>query len=167
MTATTDRVDPNRRSVGTFLSYGEAERAVDYLSDQHFPVERVTIVGHDVKLVEQVIGRLNYGKAALRGAGSGALVGALIGWIFGLFDWVRPLVASLALAAYGLIFGAVVGAIFGLVVYAMQGGRRDFASMRVLLPSRYEVLVDAEVAGEAARLLVQRDGAHANTSQAR
>lgn len=98
MTAMDDRANgpprsplgiPDRRVVATYLSYGEAERAVDHLSDQRFPVERTAIVGHDVKLVEQVVGRLNYGKAALQGAGSGALVGALIGWIFGLFDWVR------------------------------------------------------------------------------
>jgi heat induced stress protein YflT len=151
----------SRRVIATFASYGEAERAVDYLSDRRFPVERVAIVGHDVRFVEQVIGRLNWGKAALQGAGSGALVGALIGWIFGLFDWVRPLVASLALAAYGLIFGAVVGAIWGLIVYALQGGRRDFTSMRVLMPSSFEVQVDDEVADEAIRLLTQREGAHA------
>lgn len=151
----------SRRTVATFASYDEAERAVDYLSDQHFPVERVAIVGHDVKFVEQVIGRLNYGKAALQGAGSGALVGALIGWLFGLFDWVRPLVASLVLAAYGLIIGAVIGAVFGLIVYALQGGRRDFSSMRVMMPSSYEVVVDDEVATEAARLLTRRESAHA------
>jgi hypothetical protein len=159
MTATHNQTDPNRKSVASYRSYGEAERAVDYLSDQRFPVERVAIIGHDVQLVEQVVGRLNYGKAALHGAGSGALVGALIGWLFGLFDWVRPLVASLALAAYGLIFGAVVGAVFGVIAYALQGGRRDFRSVRVMLPSSYEVVVDTEVAAEAARLLAQREGA--------
>jgi hypothetical protein len=163
MTATTDRT-PRRVRIATYESYGEAERAVDYLSDQKFPVDRVAIVGHDVKLVEQVIGRLNWGKATLHGAGSGALVGALVGWIFGLLDWVRPLITSLTLAAYGLIFGAVVGAVFGLIFYALQGGRRDFSSMRVMMPSCYEVLVDAEVATEAARLLAQRDGVHATRS---
>jgi hypothetical protein len=154
-----------RRTIDTFVSYGEAERAVDYLADQRFPVERVAIIGNDVKLVEQVVGRLNWGRAALHGAGSGALVGALIGWLFGLFDWVQPLVASLALAAYGLIFGAVVGAVFGLIAYALQRGRRDFSSIRLMMPSSYEVQVDPEVAAEAARLLEQRVGAHA--SQAR
>jgi uncharacterized protein YqgC (DUF456 family) len=150
-------LNAHRRVIATFQSYGEAERAVDYLSDRRFPVERVAIVGHDVKMVEQVVGRMNYGGAALRGAGSGAVVGALVGWIFGLFNWVNPLITGLALAAYGLIFGAVVGAIFGLVFHALQGGRRDFAAVRVMLPSRYDVLVDEEVADEAIRLLAQRD----------
>ena len=154
-----------RRTIATFASYSEAERAVDHLADQRFPVERVAIVGHDVKMVEQVVGRLNWGRAALHGAGSGALVGALIGWLFGLFDWVQPLVASLALAAYGLIFGAVVGAVFGLIAYALQGGRRDFSSIRLMMPSSYEVQVDPEVAAEATRLLDQRAGAHAATTR--
>jgi hypothetical protein len=63
-----------------------------------------------------------------------------------------------------LIFGAVIGAIFGLIFHALQGGRRDFAAVRVLLPSRYDVIVDEEVADEAIRLLAQREGAHAATS---
>jgi uncharacterized protein YqgC (DUF456 family) len=155
----------NRRVVATVDSYGEAERAVDYLSDRRFPVERVAIVGHDVKMVEQVVGRLNYAGAALRGAGSGAVVGALTGWIFGLFDWVRPLVASLTLAAYGLIFGAIVGAIFGLIFHALQGGRRDFAAVRMTVPSRYEILVDEEVADEAIRLLAQRESVYVPPSR--
>lgn len=69
------------------------------------------------------------------------------------------MIASLALAAYGLVIGAVAGALFGLIAYALQGGRRDFSSVRVMMPSSYEVLVDAEVAAEAARLLAQREGA--------
>ena len=38
----------------------------------------MAIVGRDLEYVEQVLGGPNYGEAALRGAGSGALVGALI-----------------------------------------------------------------------------------------
>ena len=143
-----------RQTIATFDDYPDAERAVDYLSDRGFPVERVAIVGQDLQMVEQVTGRLNYGGAALSGVPSGALVGALIGWIFGLFDWINPLIASLLLALYGLIFGAVVGALLGLLMHALQRGRRDFSSVRLVQPRRYEVLVDKEVADEAARLLV-------------
>jgi hypothetical protein len=145
--------DRQRRPIGYFESYSEAERAVDYLSDNKFPVGRVAIIGSDVRMVEQIIGRLNYAGAALRGAGTGAFIGLLFGWIFGLFDWIRPLLASLTLAIYGLVFGAIIGALLGLVFHALQGGRRDFSSVRVMQPSRYEVLADAEVADEAARLL--------------
>jgi len=94
-----------------FDIYADAERAVDRLSDLRFPVERVAIIGHDLRVVEQVTGRLNYGGAALKGAAFGAFPGVLIGWFFGLFSLIDPLVASVVLAFYGLIFGAVVGAV--------------------------------------------------------
>jgi hypothetical protein len=41
----------------------------------------------------------------------------------------------------------------GLIVYAMQRGSRDFASVTVMRPQRYELVVDDEVADQAARLL--------------
>ncbi|WP_328453164.1 general stress protein [Amycolatopsis sp. NBC_00438] len=152
------RAAEQRRPIGTYENYSEAERAVDYLSDNGFPVERVAIIGSDVKLIEQVVGRLNHGGAALRGAGSGALTGLLIGWLFGIFNWFTPLLAAFTLALYGLVFGAVIGAIFGLATHALQRGRRDFASVRVMTPSRYEVVADDAVADEAKSLLAKMTG---------
>lgn len=144
---------PPRRPIAVFRNYADAERAVDRLSDLGFPVERVAIVGHDLTLVEQVTGRANYLTSALRGAAAGALPGALIGWLFGLFDLVNPLVASILLAFYGLLIGAVLGALIGIIMYALQRGRRDFHAVTLMVPSRYEVVVDPEIADEAARLL--------------
>ncbi|MFD7185390.1 general stress protein [Streptomyces sp. NPDC059904] len=141
------------RTVAAYETYQEAEHAVDHLSDHGFPVERVAIVGQDVRLVEQIIGRMDYGWAALHGAASGALPGVLIGWLFGLVNWLDPVVSALLLALYGLIFGAIVGALFGMLLHSLQGDRRDFASLRSMQPSRYEVVVDEEVADEAVRLL--------------
>ena len=46
-----------RRTIASFSSYAEAERAVDFLSDQGFAVERVAIVGTGLRYVEQVAGR--------------------------------------------------------------------------------------------------------------
>ncbi|WP_330261024.1 general stress protein [Streptomyces sp. NBC_00539] len=142
-----------RRTIASYATYQEAERAVDHLSDQGFPVERVAIIGQDLRLVEQVTGRMGNGGAALHGAASGALPGALIGWIFGVLNWLNPVVSGLLLALYGLIFGALVGALLGLLVHAAQRGRRDFASVSSMQPSRYEVVADEAVADEAVRLL--------------
>ncbi|MGW2938631.1 general stress protein [Streptomyces sp. NPDC001156] len=141
--------EQHRRPVASCKTYGEAERAVDHLSDHGFPVERVAIIGQDVRLVDQVIGGVDYGRAALHGAASGALPGVLIGWIFGLVNWLDPVVSAPLLALYGLIFGAIVGALFGMLLHALQGGRRDVASLRSMQPSRYEVVVDEAVADEA------------------
>jgi hypothetical protein len=142
-----------RRTIASFERYKDAERAVDRLSDLGFPVERVAIIGQDLQTVEQVTGKMDYPRAAWRGALSGAVPGALIGWIFGLFNWVNPLITAVLLALYGAIIGAVIGAIIGVIIYALQRGRRDFASVTVMRPQRYEVVVDDEVADEAARLL--------------
>src|SRR3954463_16142691 len=111
-----------RRAIATFSSYQEAERAVDYLSDHGFPVERTAIVGRDLEYVEQVTGRMTYARAALAGALNGALIGFLIGWLFGVFNWFNPVVSSFWLAIDGLWFGALVGALMGLVAHALSGG---------------------------------------------
>src|SRR3954449_5737926 len=131
-----------RRTIATTTDYAEAERIVDRLSDRGFPVERVAIVGHDLQVVEQVVGRMTWGRAALNGALSGALPGVLVGWIFGLFSWVDPLVAAAQLGLYGLVIGAVLGAIAGLILCGLQHGRRDFGSVPLMRPTRYEVVVD-------------------------
>ena len=142
-----------RRTVASFATYAEAERAVDRLADLNFPVERVAIVGQDLQTIEQVTGKLDYWGATWRGALSGAVPGVLIGWIFGLFNWTAPLVSGFLLAFYGLLIGALVGAIIGVIVYAMSGGRRDFVSVTAVLPQRYELVVDDEVADRAVQLL--------------
>jgi hypothetical protein len=41
-----------------YKSYRDAERAVNYLADNGFPVERVAIVGRELELLQQVTGRL-------------------------------------------------------------------------------------------------------------
>ncbi|MEU3859456.1 general stress protein [Streptomyces sp. NPDC028722] len=94
-TARGQRPAPGQESIrlpwASNATYQEAERAVDHLADQGFPVQKVAITGRDVRLVEQVIGRVGYGAAALHGAATGALPGALVGWIFGLLNWRSPL----------------------------------------------------------------------------
>jgi hypothetical protein len=148
-----------RRAIATFPSYREAERAVDFLSDQGFPVDRVAIVGRDLRYVEEVTGRVGYPQAALRGAGQGALIGLLLGWLFGLFSWVTPVVTVLTLAAYGLVVGAIIGALIGLLMHALSGGQRDFASVGGVQANQYDLLVDDQVAEEAARRLGTHPGA--------
>jgi len=157
MTETTQEAGGSRRTVASYSSYAHAERAVDYLSDRGFDVSRTAIVGRDLRYVEQVTGRMTYGKAALRGALTGALVGVLIGWLFGIFDWFDPVVTAFWLALDGLWFGAIVGAIAGLLGHVLSGGRRDFSSIGLTTAGRYEILVDFEVADEAARLLADQD----------
>jgi uncharacterized membrane protein len=136
-----------------FDNYADAERAVDRLSDRGFPVQRTAIVARDLRFVEQVTGRVTTARAALQGAGSGALAGFLVGWLFGLFNWWDPVISSALLALWGLLIGAVVGALMGLLAHALTRGRRDFASVGSIQADRYEVMVDEDAADEATRIL--------------
>jgi uncharacterized membrane protein len=143
----------SRRTVVSYAAYPDAVRAVDHLSDRGFPVDRLAIVGHGLRLVERVIGRLGYRQAALNGAVSGAAIGALFGLLFGILDWIDPLISGVVLAFYGLVFGSLLGALIGLALHAATGGRRDFASVGGIEAERYDVVVDKEVVEEARRLL--------------
>jgi hypothetical protein len=139
-----------RRTIATYSSYPEAERAVERLSDQGFAVQHVAIVGTGLRSVEQVAGRLTTGRAALTGAMQGALIGLLFALLFGIF-FSGP--DFLGLLAYAIVAGALFGAVFGALAHSALGGRRDFASMRYTEAERYELQVSDEHADEAKRLL--------------
>lgn len=139
-----------RVAVATYADYPAAQRAVDYLSDNQFPVERSSIVGTDLRLVENVLGRLTVGRAAGAGAASGAWFGLLLGVLFAVFStsgW------GVVIVAVGV--GAIWGAIFGAIAHAATGGRRDFTSRSSLQASQYAVLVEADHADPARQLLTR------------
>jgi hypothetical protein len=139
--------------VSSYDTYVEAQTAVDSLADRKFPVERLTIVAGNLRFVEQVTGRLGYGGAMVQGAASGGLVGAVLGFILGLFGMVTPLISGLLLAFWGLLIGAIIGGIIGLIGHAMMGGQRDFSSVAGFQAGRYDLMAAADAAGEARRLL--------------
>ena len=136
-------------SLGVFENYDDAQRAVDYLSDQEFPVENCMIVGTELKQVERVTGRLTYARAALAGAASGAWMGLFVGLLLGLFNPAIWLAAVLT----GVLFGIVFGMTMGLAGYAATGGRRDFTSVSQVVATRYEVLVEHKLLARAQELL--------------
>jgi hypothetical protein len=136
-----------RCTVATEANYRDAERTVDWLSDQGFPVESVSIVGTGLHSVEQVLGRLTTGRAAVVGAGQGASLGLLFGLLFGLF--FTNVGTFFGVVLYGLVAGLVWGA---LVQYARRG-RREFASVIETRADRYDVQVNDIVAPEAERLV--------------
>jgi len=146
-----DRSGAAMVTAATYPDYGSAQRAVDFLSDNKFPVEKTAIVGTDVRLVEHVLGRMTVARAALAGAASGAWFGLFIGLLFGIFSnsaWLAVLLVS-------ILIGAVWGAVFGAIAHAMTGGRRDFASRSTLTASQYAIMVEADVADQARQLLTR------------
>ena len=144
------RTQDARQTVASYSTYAEAQQAVDSLSDRGFPVEGAEIIGHDVRLVERVTGRLTNARAAAAGAASGAWFGLFIGLLVGLFttgpEW-------LGLVLGGLLIGALWGALFGFFAHWMTQGQRDFASVSDLVAGRYELTVPDDQAQRARELL--------------
>jgi hypothetical protein len=141
---------PRGETIARYATYLEAQRAVDYLSDNAFPVQAVTIVGTGLRMVERVTGRLTYSIVALRSLLSGAYFGALVGLILSLFTNA----GGSAIIA-GALFGAGFSVIFGLIAYSLTGGRRDFSSVSQVVATEYEVLCLPEQMGRARELLGQ------------
>lgn len=142
---------PAGDEVAAYSTYLEAQKAVDYLSDNKFPVENVTIVGTDLRMVERVTGRLTYGRVALAGALSGAWFGFFVGLLLTLFSASSGFQVMLA----GIALGAGFGLLFSILSYAFTGGRRDFTSSSQIVAATYAILCAHEHAGDARAMLVQ------------
>lgn len=141
---------PKGWPIGSYPTYAEAQRAVDYLADQQFPVQQVTIVGVDLMQVERVTGRLTWPKVLGGGVITGAWLGIFIGLLLGIFtgNTLGPLLA-------GVIAGIFFGLITSAVPYAMTRGTRDFSSTMQLVAGRYDVLCDPQNAEKARDLLAR------------
>lgn len=136
---------PQGWPVGSFATYDEAQAAVDMLSDRgDFPVDELTIVGVDLMEVEQVVGRLSWGRVIAGGAASGAWLGLFFGILMGMFseNWLAPLIL-------GVSMGIVFGIVYSAVPYAASRGRRDFATTTHIVAGRYDVLCNPAHAREA------------------
>jgi len=137
-------------SIAIYDSYDDAQHAVDYLADRNFPVQFLSIVGTDLKSVERITGGLNWGRVLASAAMNGLVWGAMAALLFYFF------IPDVSL---GLIFlGAIVVFVLANVItsaisYAMTGGRRDFTSASQIVATRYEVLGESQVAGQARQLL--------------
>ncbi|WP_067534618.1 general stress protein [Nocardia crassostreae] len=143
---------PSGWPVGSYPTYAEAQRAVDYLADNQFPVENVTIVGVDLMQVERVLYRLTWGKVIGGGMVSGAWLGLFIGLLLSLFSTSGNQYWPLLV---GLVGGIIFGVISTAIPYAATRGQRDFASTMQLVAGRYDVLCDPKAAEQARDMLAR------------
>jgi hypothetical protein len=144
------------QSLAVYDDYAAAQRAVDHLSDNKFPVEQLMIVGTDLKRIERITGRLTTGKVALGGIVSGVWLGLFVGLVLSLF--ADGGTSTLATILSTVLFGALFGMIFALVSYAMTRGQRDFSSVTAVVATKYEVLVEHKTAAQARELLAGLPG---------
>jgi hypothetical protein len=149
-----DPVSAAWNNAARFDDYESAQRAVDRLSDDGFPVEKLDIVGSGLRLVERVTGRLTRGRAAGAGALTGLWAGLLFGVLLGLFTSGH---SFLAVALTGAALGVLWGAVFGYVAHASTRGRRDFSSVRQLVAARYD-LIAREGTVDRARTMLSEAG---------
>ena len=140
------------QSLGVFDKYADAQKAVDYLSDNEFPVENVLIVGTELKQVERITGRLTNGRVAAAGALSGLWLGLFVGLIFSLFGEDT---SALGMILSTAVLGAAFGAIWGLVGFLATRGQRDFSSVTAVVATKYEVLVEHNLLERAQMLLLK------------
>jgi len=148
---------PRGIPIGTYPSYDKAQEAVDYLSDHEFPVENVSIIGTDLRLVENVTGRLTRGKVVSATAATGATWGLFMGALFVLFSTN----ANVLVAIFAAAVGAGFGALSGMAAYHATGGKRDFTSTTGVVALSYEIVCVPKVAEDAANMLGRlalRDG---------
>jgi hypothetical protein len=146
------------QSVGLYDSYEQAQKAVDYLADNRFEVQNLAIVGTELKSVERVLGRRNWGTVIGNGVQSGISTGLLVGIVMLLFAPVQNIFIMLVVA---LVIGIALGIGFQALGYAMSRGKRDFTSVTQTVATKYEVLCEHKVAGKAKELLQQMPGARA------
>lgn len=140
-----------RETVASLDTYADAQRAVDRLADEKYPVADVEVVGSDLRLVEDVTGRRTWARSAVSGLIGGAWFGALAGLFLALFT-VTP-AGFFIMVLWGLLIGAAAGLIFGLVAFAVTRGPRDFTSASALVAARYDVTVPATNTDRAREIL--------------
>jgi len=143
------------QSLGVYDDYADAQRAVDFLSDEGFPVQNVLIVGTDLKQVERVTGRLTTPRVAIAGAASGAWLGLLVGLLLGIFAKNG---AYFATVLTGVMLGVLFGTVWALIGYAATRGQRDFSSITKVVPGRYEVLTEHNLLAQGQELLAKLPG---------
>ena len=122
LTSSSGGVMPQGEEVASFATYPEAQRAVDALSDQGFPVQHLAIIGTDLRQVERITGRMSWGRAAMSGALNGLWIGVFFGIIMSVAGSSGPRLNFWACVLLGVLWGIV----FQLFSYALTRGRRDF-----------------------------------------
>lgn len=147
------------QSLAVYEKYLDAQRAVDFLSDNEFAVQNCMIVGTELKQVERITGRLTYGRVAGLGAMSGAWLGLFVGLMLSLFTSGHSTFATIASTA---LLGGAFGIVWSMLGYAATRGQRDFSSVSAVVATRYEVLVEHKLLSQAKELLQQLPGARPN-----
>ncbi len=143
-----DPVSAAWNTVARFDDYEIAQRAVDQLSDDGFPVEQLDIVGSGLQLVERVTGRLTRGRG--RGRAERAVGGPAV-------RHTDRAVHVRALLPCGRRdrrrARRRVGGRLRVLAHASTKGRRDFSSVRQLVATQYDLIARGGTVDRARSML--------------
>lgn len=140
---------PTGEVVGSFADYAAAKDAVNRLSAQGFPIERVAIIGSDLRSVERVTGQMTYGRAAISGLMTGVMLAFFAGCIAII---VNPVITFGSLLAMGLV-AIGFGILWSIAGFALSPTKRDFTSVMQTVASRFDLIVPPEQAAAARQAL--------------
>ena len=147
---------PKGHSLGEFRTHTEATEFVNRLVAGEFKANRVSIIGHDLVMVESVRSRLGYGRVAL----SGALTGFWLGLIFALLVGAGIDTSADGTVAYApqeflavLVMAAGGGMLLNILRFLASKNKRGFLSSQMPVAARYEVIVPEEDAVGAHKAL--------------
>ncbi|WP_375503483.1 general stress protein [uncultured Jatrophihabitans sp.] len=138
-------------SLATYDDYPSAQKTVDLLADEDFPVQHVEIVGTDLRSIERVTGRVTRRKVAIAGALSGLWLGVFIGIAFAVIDHKSGSGVLLTMPLLGVAFGLLWSQLGYSTV--TRRGTRDFSSRTEIVATRYEVLVEHNLVARARSLM--------------
>lgn len=137
---------PAGETLESFTSYSEAQHLVQTLIAHDVRPSALSIVGSDPHVVERVIGRVGYGRAALSSAMSGSWLGLLAGLVVVILspqDFATPVIA-------GVVIGAGVGMLTGILLLTFSHTlQRRYRSSQGIIASQYRVVVEHSDSAQA------------------
>ena len=145
---------PTGDVVASYPTYEAARHAVDVLvREEGFPVESISVVGSDLKSVERITGRMNYGRAALSGLMNGVMIAIFVSLIWFIFFPNTDFLSIVGVFVMSIAFGVI----WGILGYALSSQKREFTSIMQVTASRFDIVVPHNMSTKV-RDTLQRGG---------
>ncbi|GIF01172.1 hypothetical protein [Paractinoplanes rishiriensis] len=156
----TARVGVAQRLIEGAPGLAEARQLYDDLVAAGISPDRIMLVGRDLTPATRESDRWATVSVAGKGALPGLITGALVGGLLRLTGLVDPTVSDGWLIFAAALLGTVLGAIVAVISHGMLATRRAAARASQVNVSHVDLLVDAELADHAARLLREQAPEH-------
>lgn len=150
----TPHVLPQGETLGTYRSHDDVQATIAYLAENDFNVRALSIVGADVKIVETVMGLTSWAQAAGRGALTGAWLGMILGLFMSFFGGDQSLTPGSLLP--GLVIGIGLGILWGIATRALMGRKSRVIARPQVVANQFELICEPSLANQAKGILATR-----------